>query len=460
MKPICIISGIALLTLAGCDSIASKDKTEKEVANALGQEQAIAANNWQMPADPSTIEVDWLSSFQDPVLEDLVEEAQANNSDLRAAEARVQQARALATKAGAALTPSLGLGAGAGGSGNFEGNSTGDLGVGLQVSWELDVWGRIRAGERAAESSFEAVQADFTYSQHSIAAATSKAYFAAIEANRQAQVIQDSVDALTETNRIVKVKFDNGIGTTQDVALANSDLASARERIIELEGVQRDASRALELLLGRYPAAELEVKASLPKPPKVPPAGLPSELLERRPDLVAAERRVASAFNSQAQAKAAKLPSIALTGTAGGASDSLSNLLSPQNLLWNAGANLLAPIVDGGARDADIEIATAEQELALAEYSKAALNAFGEVEQALDQGVVLERRKAELEIALNEAEKAYRIAKLRYEEGESELMDVLSIQQRVFSTDSNLVAVQRLLLDQRVNLNLALGGDF
>ena len=460
MKNSVLLAGSLALVLVGCDSIASKEKTDAEVAAALGEETKVTAEEWQMPSDPSEVEVDWLASFNDPILETLVDEAQANNKDLQAASANVQRARALAIQAGAALSPNVGLTTGGGGSGNMEGTSTSDYSVGLQVSWEIDVWGRLAAGERAAQESFEATQADFIYSQHSIAANTAKAYFAAIEVNRQAKVVQDTLDALEETTRIVKVKYENGIGSSQDVALSKSDLASARDQKIELEGSQRDASRSLELLLGRYPGAELEVKSTLPKPPKAPPAGLPSELLERRPDLIAAERRVAAAFNTQAQAKAAKLPSISLSSTIGGSSDSLSDLLSPQNLLWNAGANLLAPIVDGGRRDADIEIATAEQEQALALYGGAALNAFGEVERGLDQGVILSRREAELQTAFDEAKEAYRVAQLRYKEGETELLDVLTIQKRVFAAESSLVSVQRMRLEQNVNLNLALGGGW
>lgn len=460
MRTSLLITGSLALFLVGCDSIATNEKTNTAVATVLGEETKFSAKEWQMPFDPSQVEVDWLASFNDSTLLALVEEAQSNNKDLQATAANVQRARALAIQAGAALSPNVGLSTGGGGSGDFDGNSSGDLSVGLQISWELDVWGRLAAGERAVTENFKATQADYIYSQHSIAANTAKAYFAAIEVNRQAEVIQDTLDALGETSRIVNVKFQNGIGSSQDVALSKSDLASARDQKIELEGSQRDASRSLELLLGRYPGAELEVKSSLPKPPKIPPVGLPSELLERRPDLIAAERRVASAFNAQAQAKAAKLPSIGLSSTIGGSSDSLSDLLSPQNLLWNAGANLLAPIADGGKRDADIEIATAEQEQALALYGSAALTAFGEVERGLDQGVLLSRREAQLQTALDEATQAFRIAQLLYKEGETELLDVLTIQKRVFSTESILVSVQRMRLEQNVNLNLALGGGW
>jgi NodT family efflux transporter outer membrane factor (OMF) lipoprotein len=459
--PLCLLAATSVL-VSGCDSIATKEKSEKATASAIGQQTDGAPDLWVQAANSANIKVAWLDSFKDRTLKKFVEEAQANNKDLQASAAGVEQARALAIQAGAALKPKVGLSAGNSSSGNLESSSsnTNSVNLGLQVSWEVDLWGRIRAGKRAATASYEAVLADYEFAQHSIAAATSKAYFAAIETNRQTEVIEQTIEALQETERIVKAQYENGLATGQDLALTRSDLATSRDRLITIQGSQRDASRALELLLGRYPSAELDVKATLPAPPTNPPAGLPSELLERRPDIVAAERRVAAAFDSEAQAKAARLPSLSLTGTLGGSSEALSSILNPQNLAWQAGASLVTPIIDGGVRKAQVDIATAEQKQAVAAYGQVALKAFSEVEQNLDQGVVLRERKAALQIALKEAEKAYTIAKVRHEEGETDLLDRLAVQQRVIAAESNLVTVQRLLLDQRVNLNLALGGDW
>ena len=213
-------------------------------------------------------------------------------------------------------------------------------------------------------------------------------------------------------------------------------------------------------MLGRYPGAELEVREALPSAPPPPPAGLPSELLERRADLVAADRRVAAAFNATNQARAARLPSVTLTGTVGGASDSLSNLVRPENIAWSLGRSLLAPLFDGGTRRAAVEISTAEQEAALAAYGQAAVNAFREMESTLDQGVVVQQRIVDLEEAAAQAENAHRIARVRYAEGEEDLLSVLTVQQREIGAKSTLSTAERLLLEQRVNLNLALGGSW
>lgn len=418
--------------------------------------------NWRSPASAGDVQVGWIASFNDPGLEQLVAEAQANNKNLAASAANVTRARALARQAGAALTPDVGLTAGAARSGSLESGTPENTGysAGLQVSWEVDIWGRIRAGAQSAQASAQAVEADYRFAQHSLAATTALAYFTVIEANLQTDIAREIVKILEETLRIVKFRYENDMVSSQDLALVRSDLASARERLTTSEGSYRDALRALELLLGRYPSAELAVRKTLPDVPPPPPAGVPSELLERRPDIIAAERRVAAAFNALTQAKAARLPALSLTGDIGGSSPTLTDLLNPTNMAWRAGANLLAPLFDGGVRRENVVIATAEQEQALAAYGQTALEAFSELETALDQGVVVAEREKALKEAAEEAGRAYRVADLQYQEGETDLLDVLTIQQRVIDTRRNLAFVQRLLLDQRVSLHLALGGHW
>ena len=453
---------IVACLLTACGAAPSRETIEADVDQAVESETPVLPEQWGTQSDAGVVQVGWIEIFNDPALTRLVTDAQTNNRDLAVAAANVDRAWALARQAGAVLSPDISLAATGGRSGSSDSSSptTTKLSLGLQVSWEADLWGRLRAGQRGAVASAQAVEADYRFAQYSLAAATAKAYFTSIEAKFQADIARETVKILEETQRIVNVKHDNGMASAQDVSLTRSDLASARERLTTVDGSYRDALRALEVLLGRYPSAELDVRDSLPAVPPPPPAGIPSELLERRPDIVAAERRVAAAFNATAQAQAARLPTVGLTGNLGGASSSLSDLLDPANVAWSAGANLLAPIFDGGRRREAVEIATAEQKQALAAYGQAALNAFSELESNLDQGTVIAQREVDLEVAAREAEKAFRIASLRYEEGEEDLLSVLTIQQRVISAKSALSSVERLLLEQRINLNLALGGSW
>ena len=447
----------AICLLAGCTGA---DYGARQTAgdNALGE----VPQSWQTAqAEMSEVEVGWIETFGDSLLSKLVEDALAHNRNLQAAAANVDRAWALARQAGAAVTPALGLAAGTGRGGLMEGGTASSgQSLGLQASWELDLWGRIGAGRGAAVSSAQAAAADYLFAQYSLAAAVARAYFVAIEAGLQQKTALKVTEALEETLRIVELRFQEGLASAQDLALVRGDLASAREALEATAGGQRDALRALELLLGRYPAAELELRADLPQAPAQPPVGVPSSLLERRPDLVAAERRIAATVAGVDQAKAARLPSLSLTAEAGGSSGGLSGLLDPVNVAWQAAASLLVPIVDGGARKAQIQVAGAESTAAVAAYAQAALVAFGEVERALDQGHVLTQRMKNLDEARDEAKEALRLTKLRYDEGETDLLDVLTIQQRFDGRESAVFSLQRNLLEQHLDLHLALGGHW
>jgi NodT family efflux transporter outer membrane factor (OMF) lipoprotein len=407
-----------------------------------------------------TVEAGWLAQIDDDLLNKLVNEALANNFNLQAAAASVSASRALADQAASALSPQLGVNVGGSDGGQLEGRSRSGFNAALQASWELDLWGKIEAGTLAAQESLAAAEAEYIFSQYSLAAGVARAYFVAIEAQQQLAIAQQTYDAIEKTASIVKLQFDNGVATQQDVSLANAELATADDALISARGAQRDATRALELLLGRYPSAELAVAQQLPSVPEAAPVGLPSELLERRPDLIAAERKVAAAFNSVDQAKAAKLPSVSLSSNIGGTSSDLSRLLNPVNVAWQALGSIAAPLIDGGRLDAAVEAATAEQTAAIAGYAQAALQAFADVETALDQGSILRQRQGALRLSLSEAENALRIANLQFEEGEIALLDVLQIQQRVFGARRNVLSIDRAMLSQFVDLNLALGGSW
>nr|WP_070959896.1 efflux transporter outer membrane subunit [Hyphomonas sp. Mor2] len=452
-----VLFGLSVLALSACANITLPGDAARAARATLPD----APDAWAMAGERlGTVEAGWVAKLDDPVLSALVEEALANNRNLQAAAANVQRSWALAGQAGAGLSPSVSLSSGATRSGNIEDSGGDSYSLTGQASWELDLWGRIRAGNQAAVLSAEAAEADYVYSQYSLAAAVARGYFLAIEAGRQAETVQNTLDALNETDRIVGVQFEFGLATSQDVALSRSDLARTKASLIAAQGSQRDALRSLEVLLGRYPAADLELRRDLPQVPAPPPSGLPSEILERRPDIIASERRVAAAFNSLDQAKAARMPSISLTGSLGGSSGDLTNLLNPTNVAWQAATSLVAPLIDGGLRESQVEQASAEQQQAIASYADAVLVAFQEVESSLDQNVVLKDRAVQLEQAAAEANNALRIVNLRYEEGETDLLDVLTIQQRVLSNEGDVVSIERAQLDEWVALNLALGGSW
>ena len=404
--------------------------------------------------------VPWIVSLNTPALSTLVQEAQTKSPDLKIASASIQKARALAKQAGAALAPQIGAGLTTSSGGLVDGGLSSNVELGLNIAWEADLWGRLGSQQSSTLHNLAAAEADFRGAKNLLAASIAQSYFLVVEAGLQDEIATKVVTSLREIDRIVRVRAENGMASQQDIALARSDLAKARAQQSQIRAARRDALNALEILVGRYPSATTATNATLPSLPGMPPAGLPSDLLSRRPDLVAAERRIAVALGAVDAAKVAKLPSLRLTESLGGASDDLSNILSPSNLAWTAVSSLVAPLFTGGVLDAQVDLSSADVEAATAAYAKTALAAFAEVETGLNQTVSLKDQMDFLETAHSEARRADELAKLRYREGEGELLDVLTVQQRSYDIESQKTSLQRMNLDQYVALNLALGGDW
>lgn len=444
---------------AGCATLSN----DAEVAEANAQSLPALPDAWSVAgAEPGDVRIGWIEAIGDPVLTELVLEAQKNNPDIRAAAANVDVARALVKQARSALFPRIDA--------NFNADRT-DSPISFfpddvlytataQASWELDLWGRVRAQRNAAYASAQAVEADFLFAQYSLAQAVAAAYFSSIETKEQVGVAQRRVDSLAEIDRIVRVRYREGFASRQDTANAGADLESARDSLLESQVGARSARRALEVLLGRYPAEELALREELPETPPPPPAGLPAQLLERRPDVIGAERAVAAAFSNLDAAKAAQLPTITLTASGGGTSTDLGDILDGPSLLWSFVGDILQPIFDGGLLGAQEEEADADRRAAIASYASVALDALREVEDNLDEVQVFAERELILERAAEQSSTAYELARLQYSEGEIDLIDVLNLQQSLFTAEQNLVSVRRARIEQWVSLNLALGGSW
>ena len=421
------------------------------------------ATTWQADrdAEPRLVDDGWLASFQDSKLSKLVEEALQNNRDLQGSAAKVAEAEARARQAGADLLPTVDLTSG--GTWSGAANSSGvqkSFNLGLEVSWEVDLWGRIRSQREAQALDAVAAAADFEYARQSLAAQVAESWFVTVGNKLQLALDNDVLAVERGTQDVVQVRVDAGAVLQVDLNVARADVARAQESVARNQGNLEEAVRSLEILLGRYPAAELKVATELIPLPGPVPAGLPSELLERRPDLVARDRQVAAAFNRTQSARAARLPRLALTGEIGGASSSLGSILNPSNVLWNLGGNLLAPIFDGGRLKAEVEISTAQQKQALAAYASTALTAFGEVETALANEQVLKMREERLRVVVDELAEAVRITDLRYQAGEIDLLSLNQVKKQYFTSRNDLLQVEVERLKQRINLHLALGGSF
>jgi NodT family efflux transporter outer membrane factor (OMF) lipoprotein len=441
--------------LSACATKLQEPPTQPETVKDALPETTEVPGEWSAPADDmGDVDDGWLRSFNDPELESLVDEALSyQNPNMRLLAAQVDRAVAQARLAGAALKPTVSLGADLSGTGGDAALSGGSAGVGVVASWEWDVWGRVQAGASAAEENLRATVADFEYARQSLAANVAKTWYLATELELQTQLAGETVEILSKLVDLVEKKHEVGQVSMQDVHLVRADLASAEDALRQAIGGQQQAQRALELLLGRYPAAEIETADELiPVPPPVP-VGLPSTLLERRPDLIAAERRVAAAFLLTEQARLAKLPRFTLTAGVGASSDL-------NDAIGNLGTGLFAPLFAGGALEAQLESATADQEAAIAAYGATALSAFEEVESALVNEKLLEERQGFLASAEQENLKAYELAQIQYDVGKIDLLSVLQMQSRWNGARIGLVRIENERLTQRINLHLALGGSF
>lgn len=446
-----ILVGLAILpTLPACRA----PEIRSDAPAAVPARAAFASTH-----DAGDVTDGWLAQFDDPALASLVEEALANNPDLRAATARVDQALALAAKAGAALLPTLDLGAAAAYRDLGRGvDPSGAYSLGLASSWEVDVWGRLRSTQAAARLDAEAAQLDRAFAGESVAASVARGWFLAIGANEQLAVAQELLAVRRRTLEVVQARRAAGVAQPIDLSVARADVDTAMAGVESAQEARLDALRSLELLLGRHPAAELATASRLATPPGPMPAGLPADLLERRPDLVAADRRVAAAIGRRESAKAARLPSLSLTASMGTASDELRDVLNPENAAWNLGANLLAPIFDGGRRQADVRLAEAQQQEALASYVRTCLTALGDVETSLAAEVFLRTRAEQLDRAAAELTTARNAAELRYRQGLMSIFDLTQVEARLYDAKSQAVAVRTSQFVQRTRLCLALGG--
>jgi NodT family efflux transporter outer membrane factor (OMF) lipoprotein len=444
---VCLAAGCALQPPPGADQLQQQALVNLQVPAAWAGGGALR------DGAPSG---EWLAAFNDPKLQALADEALRHNLDLRAAAARVDAAAAAVQIAHGALLPSVGLAARTGG------KATGDngqlSGVIVSASWEIDVWGRLRYGQRAAADEQASRQADQRFAQLSLVAALARAWFLATEALQQQRLVDDSIATATQMRSLVEQRMRVGVGSEVEVAQARVALQSYRDQALQVELAVAESRRALELLLGRYPAAELQASAEFTPLPPAAPLGVPSQLLERRPDVIAAERRVAAAFNRVGEAQAARLPRLSLTAALSSISSSVFVLQNRDNPSGGFGATLLAPIFEGGALAAQVELRSAEQQQAVAAYAQVAQRAFNEVETALARQASLAAREPVLVQGVADNARIFDLQQVRFRVGST---DQRSVSQQTLSLYSARLALLRLHTEQRVQqvqLHLALGG--
>jgi NodT family efflux transporter outer membrane factor (OMF) lipoprotein len=327
------------------------------------------------------------------------------------------------------------------------------------ASWEIDLWGRVRATRAAGVAQYEATELDWRYARESIAAMIAKSWFSAREAALQAAIAGEMVGAAQSLHDLASERLRIGKGDEYDVSQADAATLSYRDLQLQADIARLNALRSIEILAGRYPSGAIDPGSGLAAPGPVP-VGLPSQLLERRYDVRAAERRVAAAFARTHEAEVARLPRISLVASVSTISSELLVLKERDNPAWGLGGTLLAPLFHGGALQAQVDARTADQKAAVADYARTGLRAFGEVEGALSYAFNLERRVEVLQRSVQANQRSLGYARVRYDVGSGDQRGVHERMLALHTTRASLLRAQSERLIQRVNLHLALGGGF
>lgn len=404
------------------------------------------------------------SLFQDKTLTRYLARAQSHNPNLQIAAANLREAGFNTRISKAALLPNIS--ANSNGS-RSQANSAGQgfnagtfdatrLSASLDVNWEVDIWGRVRADIIASQRDQLALAADYKTVQQSIAAQTTQAYFQLIAATQRLELATRRVESFALTANTLQRRFDQGTESLQNLSLAKTDVSNAKATLADTTNLRDQASRLLASLIGAYPDRSRQAY-TWPTLKRRVATGIPSSLLRRRPDLDAAYQRIRAADARITIAQANLLPTFALTGSYGRQSDKLRDLLSSDFTVWSIAGNFVAPLFNSGALRAEINAANERAKSAVANYYATTLTALREVEDALGSESFLAQREESTTNALSSAQLAQTRAKRTFESGTADIITLLEAQRRAYDTEEALINIRELRYQNRVTLALALG---
>ncbi|MEO1856889.1 MAG: efflux transporter outer membrane subunit [Rubritalea sp.] len=398
--------------------------------------------------------------FPSSQLKSYIHQAVKNNPDLKSSAARLEEAGYNTRRSQAGLSPTLNANLGAGASGS---NPSGlssirseNYTASLDARWEVDVWGRIRAGVSASASDQAVAAADYASARQSIAAQTAQAYFDLLRTSSLLDLSERRLVSFTKTLDLVNRRFEAGTADLGALDLARTDIENTRSQVALRMDDRDKASRRLASLTGAYPSISNKA-TKWPNLSRSVQANIPSTLMLKRPDIDAAYQRIRAADSRVTVAHRDLYPNFTLTASYGQQSNLLKNLADSNFNAWSLLANLSAPLIDGGARQAELGASNARAKRALADYQSTALNAFREVENALGSENYLKQQYSATEKALIAAKSAESRGLRSYDNGLINILDLLEVQRRTFATEESLINIRALRYQNRVSLALALG---
>ena len=437
------------------------------------------ASGWKTAA-PSDQQLGdaWWQLYGDAELNQLIGKLNVSNQNLAAAEAQYRQARALLGSARAAFYPTLSAGAGVNRSGQGGGSSTLSTSDGISVSganaaqisksydlslnaaWELDVWGKLRRGLESSNASFEASAADLAAMRLSLQSELAQSYLQLRVLDEQMRLLNATVAAYARSLQLTENQYQAGIVPKSDVSQARTQLHSTRAQAIDLEWQRAQREHAIAVLIGVAPSElSIAVRDSVPALPAVPVA-LPSQLLERRPDIASAERKMIAANAEIGVAEAAWYPDLSLSASGGYNGSSFDDWVSLPNRVWSIGPQLALTLFDGGARRAQVDSANASHQQTVATYRQTVLDSFREVEDYLVQLRVLEQEAGAQQQAVDAALESLRSLENQYRAGIVDYNSVVSVQTSALSNQRSALSLLGTRLTASVQLITALGGGW
>ncbi|GAA3924905.1 TolC family protein [Litoribacillus peritrichatus] len=451
-----LVGVLAVILLSGCSTL-GQTVSEHSSFNALSDTQVPA--QWQRSDSEAVVTV-WHDIIQSHQLDGLIAEALANSQDLKATAARWQAARAQAKIATGELLPEVTGSLEGGRSRSSFGEITNQYNLGLDLSWELDIWGRLSDAEQAALMTAQQQQQSYYWAKMSLASQVAIDWLNAIEAKRQFALAEAREKSLKESLAVIEDGFSTGIREALDVYSARAELMNGQTETLEKKQTLNQALRQVSLLLGRYPSLMDDIPDQLPASMPKLADGLSSSLLERRPDVQAAYAEVMSQQSEVLVAGGNRLPRFTLTASVGATSNSLSDVLRGDELIWNALGGITAPVFNAGKLAAEEQRQQYLLEAAIADYRQTALTAFSEVEQAIDSDRLIALQLGAASETVLVSKQAEQQAFESYLAGLENLNTWLQAQRTAFDRTSRKMQLEVLYFQNRIQLHQALGGEF
>ena len=460
---------------------------EKFSTNDLSISESIPSS-WDLKlTDSSTVIGDWWESFEDSLFNDVLSDFNKSSPDLKTISSRMNVAKQILKINKASRLPSFSLGMNGtsrkqnltafglsddffgGGPDSSQSNDSGsgvtsfsssNFGLNLTMQWELDVWGKLFNRARGASSEYQSAYYDLSFLSFSMRIQLAKLYFSTVESLEQYELSKETYNSVSELADMVSARYDKGLRSSLDLRLTKSSVASSKAQMEIRKQAYLVLVRRLESMLGKYPSGKYVVNSELASKLPSIAIGIPSEILNRRPDIKSSLAKLQAASHKKSESISSLLPSFILTSSTGNSSNDLNDVLNKDYQIWSQGLTVGLPLFQGGSIRANKNIAEENLNIAKQNLIKTIINAYSEVEQTLfaenSNDILLDA----YENAAEQAEAAYKLSRERYDSGLVDLIAVMDSQQRWFLSRSQVLAAKKNKIDTRLNLLLAFGGNF